>query len=212
MNAIASFTNFEASKSTPQYGFNRGMKDFGKLGFEATMKELDDNLIGMRAVRMLKPNEVNKNVWSDALSYLMFLKRNRDGTIKARGCADGRPQREYITKDELSSPTVSIYALMASCLMDVIDDRKVVTCDIPGAFLHADWPADQDCYLKFENVMVDMICQIDPKYKSNVIYREKKKLIFARLNKAVYGTLLGAILFYQKLSKQLTDWDYVQNN
>jgi hypothetical protein len=67
MNTTASFTNFEASKSTPQYGFNRGMKEFGELGFEATMKELDDNLIGMGAVQMLKSNEVNKNVWSDAL-------------------------------------------------------------------------------------------------------------------------------------------------
>jgi hypothetical protein len=74
MNTITSFTNFEASKSTPQYGFSRGMKEFGEIGFEATMKELDDNLIGMGAVRMLKPNEVNKNVWSDVLSYLMFLK------------------------------------------------------------------------------------------------------------------------------------------
>jgi hypothetical protein len=115
MNTIASFTNFEASKSTPQYGFNRGMKEFGELGFEAAMKELDDNLIGMDAVRMLKPSEVNKDVWSDALSYLMFLKRKRDSTVKARGCADGQPQREYISKDESSSPTVSIYTLMASC-------------------------------------------------------------------------------------------------
>jgi hypothetical protein len=97
---------------------------------------------------------------------------------------------------------------MASCLIDAIDDRKVVSCDIPGAFLHA----DQDCYLKFDNVMVDMICQIDPKYKRNGIYRGKKKFVFARLNKAAYGTLLGAILFYQKLSKQLTGWGYVQNN
>jgi hypothetical protein len=69
------------------------MKEFGELGFDATMKELDDNLIGMGAVRMLEPNEVNKEVWCDALSYLMFLKRKRDGTVKARGCADGRPQR-----------------------------------------------------------------------------------------------------------------------
>ena len=96
--------------------------------------------------------------------------------------------------------------------MDAIDDRKVVTCDIPGAFLQADWPADKDCFLKFENVMVDMICHIDPKYKKNVIYRGKKKIIYAKLTKAVYGTLLGAILFYEKLSKQLIEWGYVQNN
>jgi hypothetical protein len=121
----------------------------------------------------------------------MFLKRKCNGTVKARGCADGRPQREYISKDDLSSPTVSIYALMASCLMDAINDRKV---------------------LKFENVMVDMICQINSDYSKNVICRGKRKFIFAKLNKAVYGTLLGAILFYQKLSKQLTDWGYVQND
>ena len=33
-----------------------------------------------------------------ALRYLMFLKEKRDGTIKARGCADGRPQRIYTGK------------------------------------------------------------------------------------------------------------------
>ena len=51
----------------------------------------------------------------------MFLKRKRSGKMKGRGCADGRPQREYITKEESSSPTVSLYALMGSCLMDAID-------------------------------------------------------------------------------------------
>jgi hypothetical protein len=39
-----------------------------------------------------------------------------------------------------------------------------------------------------------------------VIRQGKRKFIFAKLNKDVYGTLLGAILFYQKLSKQLNDW------
>jgi hypothetical protein len=43
LSTIASFTDFEASKSTPQYGFNRGMKEFGEIGYEDTMRELDDN-------------------------------------------------------------------------------------------------------------------------------------------------------------------------
>jgi hypothetical protein len=37
-------------------------------------------------------------------------------------------------------------------------------------FLQADWPADRDCYLKFEGAMVSMICGIDPKYKKNIVY------------------------------------------
>ena len=92
-----------------------------------------------------------------ALSYLMFLKRKRTSDIKARGCADGQPQREFISKEESSSPTVLTYALFISCAMDAMEGRQVVTCDIPGAFLQADWPEDNDCYLKFEGLMVKMI-------------------------------------------------------
>jgi hypothetical protein len=207
LNTITSYSNIEASKSMPQYSFNRGLKEFGELGYEATVNELDNNLLGMGAVKMLKPSEVNKNIRYEALSYLMLLKRKRCGKIKARGCTDGRPQREYITKDESSSPTVLIYALMTSCLMDAIEGRKVATCDIPGAFLQADWPANRDCYLKFEGAMVSMICDIDSKYKRSIVYSKNgKKYMYAKLTKAVYGTLLGAILFYEKLSKQLIDW------
>ena len=65
----------------------------------------------------------------------MFLKRKSSGKMKGRGCADGRPQQEYITKEKSSSPIVSLYALMGSCLMDAIDGRKVMPVDIPGAFL-----------------------------------------------------------------------------
>ncbi|OEU05741.1 hypothetical protein FRACYDRAFT_258465 [Fragilariopsis cylindrus CCMP1102] len=36
LNTIASYNNIEASKSTPQYGFNRGLKEFKDLGYEAT--------------------------------------------------------------------------------------------------------------------------------------------------------------------------------
>ena len=68
----------------------------------------------------------------------MFLKRKRRGEMKGRGCANGRPQREYITKEESSSPTVSLYALMGSCLTAAMDSRKVITVDILGAFLQGD--------------------------------------------------------------------------
>jgi hypothetical protein len=58
--------------------------------------------------------------------------------------------------------------------------------------------------------MVPMICDIDPKYKKNIVYgKNGRKYLYARLTKAVYGTLLGAILFYQKLSKQLGDMNQI---
>lgn len=30
----------------------------------------------------------------------MFIKRKRCGKMKVRGCADGRPQHDYIMKEE----------------------------------------------------------------------------------------------------------------
>ena len=65
----------------------------------------------------------------------------------------------------------------------------------------------------FEGIVVEMICEIDPSYHKNVIWSKdcKKKFLYGRLVKAVYGTLLGAIIFYNKLSKHLTDHEFVQN-
>ena len=50
---------------------------------------------------------------------------------------------EYITKEESSLPTVSLYSLIGSCLMDEMDGRKVIIVDIPSAFLQGDWPQDE---------------------------------------------------------------------
>ena len=136
------------------------------------------------------------------------------GKVKACRCADGRPQREYVSKDDSSSPMVSIYVLMAQCVMGAMEGRKVVTCNIPGAFLQSDWPEDNDCYIKFEGMMVEMLCEIDPTYKNKVLYTKdgQRKFLYGKLEIAVHGTILGAIFFYNKLSKQLEDWVFEKND
>ena len=47
LSVIHSYANLDATiKSTPQYGFQKGMSIFQKEGHEATIKELDENLVG----------------------------------------------------------------------------------------------------------------------------------------------------------------------
>ena len=56
LSAITIYNNIDGLhglRSTPQYEFNRGMKEFGREGYDATVSELSDNLIGMDAVDML---------------------------------------------------------------------------------------------------------------------------------------------------------------
>jgi hypothetical protein len=52
-------------------------------------------VIEPKSANMLTNEEKKK-----ALHYLMFLKKKRCGPIKGRGCADGRKQRIYKTKEE----------------------------------------------------------------------------------------------------------------
>jgi hypothetical protein len=90
-----------------QHSIKKGLKIFGEAGAEAVtsdMKQLHDrSVIDPKSANMLTREEKRK-----ALSYLMFLKKKRCGRIKGRGCADGRKQRIYKTKEETSAPMVAV--------------------------------------------------------------------------------------------------------
>ena len=64
-----------ASKATPQYGFHKGMKEFADKERKATKQEIHKNLLGMDAVIMIKPDNLEKKLCINALTYLMFLKQ-----------------------------------------------------------------------------------------------------------------------------------------
>ena len=212
-SVIREYNNLEAVSvsSTPQYSFQKGMKVFKDEGYKATVKELGKNLVGKNVIDMLPARSVTHDMMKMSLAYLMFLKRKRSLDVKARGCADRRPQREYITKLESSSLCVKTHALFLSCIVDAFKNRCVVITDIPAAFLSADWPEDYpDCHIRFEGVMVEMLCQIRPEYRALIKYSKNKngqtrKVLVGRLTKTIYGTLLGAIEFYKKLRGVLTD-------
>ena len=76
------------------------------MGYNATIKKLDKNLIGKNVIDMLPARSITHDMMKMSLACLMFLKRKKFGKIKARGCVDDRSQREYITKLESSSPCV----------------------------------------------------------------------------------------------------------
>ena len=166
-------------KQLPKYRFRKGLTLFSNKGYQAAKNELNVNLLGRGFIDMLSWKDLTWDIRKQALGYLMFLKRKHSGKMKGRGCADGRPQQEYIAKEESSSPTVSLYALIGSCLIDAMNGRKVITVDIPGAFLQGDWPQDENPgYIMFEGIMVDMICEINPSYYNKIIQSKDRKKKF----------------------------------
>jgi hypothetical protein len=65
----------------------------------------------------------------------MFLKQKRDGNIKGRSVAGGNKQRDYISKEDASSPTVATESVLLSCIIDAEEERDVAVVDIPNAFV-----------------------------------------------------------------------------
>jgi hypothetical protein len=145
-----------------------------------------------------------------ALRCLMFLKEMRCGTIKGRGCADGRSQRAHMTKEETSSPTVATEALMLSCVIDAAENRDVATCDIPGAFMQSD--VKGKVVMKPEGAMAEVILKIDPKQHAKYVEKENgKDVTYVILAKALHGTLKAALLFWQNPSTELKKWGFEIN-
>ena len=137
LSGLGGFTDIEFVALT-QFSLKKGLERFGKPAAEAVYKETkqlhDRKTIRPRHLADLTINEKRK-----ALSYLMFIKEKRCGTIKGRGCADGRKQWIYKTKEETSSPTVRTESLFVSCTIDAKERRLVMTCDVvPGTFMKVD--------------------------------------------------------------------------
>ena len=119
----------------------------------------------------------------------MFLKEKRYGTIKARGCVDCRPQRLYTNKEDASSPTVSIEAMMLSCAIDAKENRYMVVSDIPGAFLYT--YMEDNIHMLLEGTVAEMIMKLYPtKYKIHMWYNKHGKvMLYVQLEKALFRKL-----------------------
>jgi Reverse transcriptase (RNA-dependent DNA polymerase)/Zinc knuckle len=192
-----------------QYSMNKGLKVFGDKGIQAVLNELRQ-LHDRNVIIPVESESLSKSERRQALQYLMFLKEKRCGKIKGRGCADGRKQREYTSKEEASSPTVANESVLLSCVIDAREDRDVAIIDIPGAFMHSDM--DEVVHMRLEGSMAQLIVKLDPKLYRKYIQTEGGKLVlYVQLKKALYGTLRAALLFWRQLTTLLQEWGFTIN-
>jgi hypothetical protein len=120
-----------------QHNLKRGLKEFGKDGLVALGKEVEQ-LHTRKASKPVNGDDLTREQKRASLRHLMFLTKKRCGRIKARGCADGRKQRETTNKEDASAPAASIEAVMLSSTVDAFEGRDLATVDMPGAFMQAD--------------------------------------------------------------------------
>jgi hypothetical protein len=112
-----------------------------------------------------------------AMQSLLFLTEKRDGTIKGRLVYNGKPTRAWLQKEEAASPIASLEGLLLTSIVDVKENRDVMSADIPNAFIQAHLPdtedGDERVIMKITGVLVDLLVSIDPTKYGPFVVSEK---------------------------------------
>ena len=137
----------------------------------------------------------------------MFLKEKRDGKIKGRTVAGGNKQRDCISKEDASSPTVATESVLLTCIIDAAEGRDAAVIDIPNAFIQTRIEDESDmAIIKIRGVLVDMLLDIAPDVYKSYVTKDKKgvKQLVVQCQNAIYGTMVASLLYYRKFCKSLT--------
>ena len=142
------------------------------------------------------------------LRAITLLTQKRTGIIKGRTVADGSTQREYIDKNEATSPALSNEALVISVAIDAYEKRFVATTDVEGAYLNAFM--DDLVYMVYEGDMVKYLVESNPTKYQDYIHTNKsgKKLLYVKVNKALYGCVKSAQLWYNEFAGTLKEMGF----
>ena len=110
---------------------------------------------------------------------LSFWFKKKCGHIKARTCANGSTQRQYITKDEATSPTVSHEVTIITGVIEAKQQCDIMTTDIPNAFVQTDIDqSGEKIIMKIRGELVDILVEESPKIYSTMLSKKKVRAYF----------------------------------
>lgn len=143
----------------------------------------------------------------------MFLKDKYHASgafdkFKARLVAGG-DQQDRLLYDSLSSPTAATTSVLTIAAIAAAERRSVMTMDIGGAFLNADITSTGvHVHMRLDKLMSAMLVQIAPEYEEFV---EANGTIVVKLDKALYGCVEAAALWYADLRTKLIEDGFTAN-
>jgi len=191
-----------------QYNLKPGLRKFGARGVNAAVKELTQLHI-MDIWTPLEVSKISREQQMHVLPSLMFLKEKHTGDIKGQACINGAPQRAYIPKEDAASLTVSTKSTFVTATIATVEKRKVRCYNMPSAFVNTE--VDKDVIMVLKGDLADMMVQIAPEVYRKYITTDKKgtKILYVKLQKALYGLMRASLLFYRKLRKELEGYGLI---
>jgi hypothetical protein len=107
-----------------QLSMKAAIKKWGECARYAILKEMKQ-LHWRNSYKPKHWHDLSKKQKHQILQSHIFVEEKRDGTIKACKVIGGNKQRDYITNEDVSSPTVMAEAVMLTCVIDAKENRDV---------------------------------------------------------------------------------------
>ena len=189
-------------------GLKEGVKRHGEKSIDALLTELSQ-LDNMTAFTPLMSGELSKSERKMALNLLVIIREKRCGKIKGRVVADGSKQRSTVSREDAASPTIQLESLIMSLLIDAKEGRDVAISDVVGAYLLAEMK--DHVLVKLTGIAVDVLCRANEKYKKFVVFEKGKKVIYLKLERALYGCIQSALLWYNTFVTKLQKDGFLLN-
>ena len=108
---------------------------------------------------------------------------------------------------DVTSPTVMTQNIMICASIVASEKRKARVIDVSGAFLNADF-SHRKQYILLNKEIARIVVQLQPEMTKHLLPNGQ---MYCRLNKALYGTVEAARLWYDLVVKTLTDNGFVMN-
>ena len=143
-----------------QMSVSKGIKTRGDAGKASAMKEIN-NLVVRDCFGEVEYKSLTPKQRKLSLPILMFMTMKRDGTLKTRGCADGRPQRLWTNKQDVSSPTPAIECIKYILAIIAFKRRDVASFDLPAQFLQTEM--NELLHLRITGAVALLLVESDPK-------------------------------------------------
>lgn len=193
-----------------QYFLNKGLKKFGKKGHVAAHTELKQ-IHDFNTLLPVNPDTLTPEERTKALRSMFFLSGKCDSWIKGHNCLDGRPEWEHIKPEEASSPTANTDSVFITSAIDASEKRDIAFIDFPNAYLNA--KNDRKVVMRVKGLVAKMLVAVEPMlYRKYIVYNNKGcPELYVIVQKALYGMMRSALLFYRHLVKHLKQMGFKLN-
>ena len=160
----------------------------------------------------MDPSKLTRDDCRKALTSLMILTKKQSGEIKECACANDSTEYNHIAKEEATAPTITTDVIfIQSSTIFANKQRDVASCDIPGVFLQTNNP--NFVLMHLDEILLEVMVKVAPKLYRKYVTKNQKgnPILYVQLEKAVYGIVKSALLFYQKLVEDLTSLGFTIN-